>query len=64
MIFGAFSRPNRVEKKYKTFFQTLGALSLKGSFFFGAFSLKEHPFTKIEFAIIDFQRIGRKNKNC
>ena len=54
MIFGAFSRPNRVTKKNKTFFQTLGALGFKGLFFLVHFLLKSTAFTKNEFAIIDF----------
>ena len=46
-IFGAFSRPTRVVKKNKTFFQTLGALGLKGLFFLVHFLLKSTLLQKM-----------------
>ena len=46
-VFGAFSRPNRVTKKIKTFFQSLVALRLKGSFFLVHFLLKSTLLQKM-----------------
>jgi hypothetical protein len=46
MFYGAFSRPTRVVKFFSTIFQSLGALSFKGLFFFGAFLLERAHFKK------------------
>ena len=57
MLFGAFSRPTRVTKKFPTFFQSLGALSIKGLFFFGAFLLESAHFKNSSFVYLIQQKV-------
>jgi hypothetical protein len=47
MVFGAFSRPTRATKKFKSFFQTLVAQALKGLFFLVHFLLKSTVLQKV-----------------